>query len=137
MSNPYEQQGWSQQPGSPYGAEQPHYGQPSPQQPVYGTPYAAYGAVDPNQIRSNSTIVLVLGILGIFLIGLFGSIPAWVWGNSLIRQGQEAGLPDDFTSNARAGRILGIVGTVLHGLAILFIVAIFFFAVIVGLSANS
>ena len=128
MSNPYTSptpegdgsQQWSTQqpaagapqystPASPYG--QPGWDGSQPQ-------YAAASYVNAEQIRSNSTVVLVLGILGLILIGLFGSIPAWIWGNSLLRQGAEAGLPESYTQNAKIGKILGIVGVVLWGIAI-------------------
>lgn len=110
-----QQDAWGQSGGYAQQGQQQAWGQPG-----YGQ-YGQYGTaslVEADRIRSNSTIVLVLGILGLVLIGLFGSIPAWVWGNSLIRQAQEAGLPDDVTQNARVGKILGIIAVVLWGLGI-------------------
>lgn len=80
------------------------------------------------ELKSNSTIVLILGILGLALIGLFGSIPAWLWGNSILRQAQENGVSADIVSNAKVGRILGIVGVALWGVATAFIVLIFLIA---------
>lgn len=97
------------------------------QQPAY--------ALSPNEVetlRSNSTIVLVLGILGLVLIGFFGSVPAWIWGNSILKKAEAAGVPADYVSNARFGKILGIIGTVL-GLIGLVILIIFFGAFITAL----
>ena len=74
------------------------------------------------ELKSNSNIVLILGILGLVLIGLFGSIPAWLWGNSILRQAQENGVSADIVSNAKVGRILGIVGVALWGVATAFVV---------------
>lgn len=94
-----------------------------PQQPSY-----AMSPAEMETLRSNSTIVLVLGILGLVLIGLFGSIPAWIWGNSILKKAQAAGVPDDFVSNARFGKILGIIGTVLGVIAIV-VLFVFFGAI--------
>ena len=87
------------------------------------------------ELKSNSTIVLILGILGLVLIGLFGSIPAWLWGNSILRQAQENGVSADIVSNAKVGRILGIVGVALWGVAIAFVVLIFLIAALIALLA--
>lgn len=89
-----------------------------PQQPAFGMPPA-----EVEGLRSNSTIVLILGILGLILIGPFGSIPAWIWGNSIVKKAEAAGIPADVVSSARIGKILGIVGTVLFiiGMLILFL----------------
>jgi len=112
---PDGQAAWSAQ--QPYGQPDP-YGQQGPQQwagpPTgYGTvpgPGQGYGYPLVDRLRTNSTWVLVLGILGVIqVLGLLGAIPAWIWGNSLIRQAREVGLPDDVVQNAKIGRILGIV----------------------------
>lgn len=89
-----------------------------PQQPFFGMSPA-----EVESLRSNSTIVLVLGILGLILIGPFGSIPAWVWGNSIVKKAEAAGIPADVVSSARIGKILGIIGTVLMiiGIVIFFL----------------
>lgn len=162
MSNPYaspdpsdpngQQQTWSSQQSVPPTQPQNPYGQGGTgqygtypdqgQQAAWGQAgYGQYGmaaSAQADQIRSNSTIVLVLGILGLVLIGLFGSIPAWVWGNSLIRQAQEAGLPEDITQNARIGKILGIIAVVLWGLGIvLAIILVIGFGVLASNSGGS
>ena len=134
QTDPYAQatQGAYGQPqqAAPYGQPvQGGYGQP-----VYGQPAAAFApGVDVNKLQSNSTIVLVLGILGLILIGLLGSIPAWIWGGNLMKEARAAGLPEDVVSNAKIGRILGIVGTILHGLiALMLIGSVIFMMVVIG-----
>jgi hypothetical protein len=61
---------------------------------------------------SNATTVLVLGILSIVVCELLGPV-AWVMGNETLGQ-MDAGLMDDYNrGSAVAGRILGIIATVL------------------------
>lgn len=130
MSNPFPQpdpssqssgSGWSSQSSTP---PQSPYGQ-SP----YAASYAQQAQVD--QIRSNSTVILVLGILGLVVIGLFGSVPAWIWGNSTVRKAQSMGLPGYLYQNANIGKVLGIIGTVLWAIAAVFFV-LFVVVAIVG-----
>jgi hypothetical protein len=126
--DPYRQQPYS---GRPYSGQQggypapgqsgPHY-QPHP--PAPGQP--PYGVVADHP---QSTLALVLGLVS--LVGAFAlcgvtlvvSPFAWVIGRKAVReieasQGQVGGL-----SQARAGMIMGIIGTVLLILAIVAIVA--------------
>lgn len=125
QQNPYGQPGvqpeqpYGQYNGGQYGAN--GFGQASYGMTFQMTPLA-------QELKSNSTIVLILGILGLALIGLFGSIPPWLWGNSILRQAQENGVSADIVSNAKVGRILGIVGVALWGVATAFIVLIFLIA---------
>lgn len=132
QQNPYGQPGVQ--------AEQP-YGQYNGGQ--YGTngfaqaPYGMTFQMTPlaQELKSNSNIVLILGILGLVLIGLFGSIPAWLWGNSILRQAQQNGVSANIVSNAKVGRILGIVGVALWGVATAFVVLIFLIAALIALLA--
>ena len=121
QQNPYGQPGV--QPEHPYG--QYNGGQYGAQAP-YGMTFQMTPLAQ--ELKSNSTIVLILGILGLALIGLFGSIPAWLWGNSILRQAQENGVSADIVSNAKVGRILGIVGVALWGVATAFLVLFFLIA---------
>lgn len=142
QQNPYGQPGV--QPEQPYGQYNGgQYGANGFAQAPYGTngfDQAQYGMtfqMTPlaQELKSNSTIVLILGILGLVLIGLFGSIPAWLWGNSILRQAQQNGVSADIVSNAKVGRILGIVGVALWGVAIAFVVLIFLIAALIALLA--
>lgn len=142
QQNPYGQPGV--QPEQPYGQyNDGQYGANGFAQAPYGTngfDQAQYGMtfqMTPlaQELKSNSTIVLILGILGLVLIGLFGSIPAWLWGNSILRQAQQNGVSADIVSNAKVGRILGIVGVALWGVATAFVVLIFLIAALIALLA--
>lgn len=138
QQNPYGQPGV--QPEQPYG--QYNGGQYGTQAP-YGAngfaqaPYGMTFQMTPlaQELKSNSNIVLILGILGLVLIGLFGSIPAWLWGNSILRQAQQNGVSANIVSNAKVGRILGIVGVALWGVATAFVVLIFLIAALIALLA--
>ncbi len=119
QQNPYGQPGV--QPEQPYGQYNGgQYGANGFGQAPYGMTFQMTPLAQ--ELKSNSTIVLILGILGLVLIGLFGSIPAWLWGNSILRQAQENGVSADIVSNAKVGRILGIVGVALWGVATAFVV---------------
>lgn len=132
QQNPYGQPGV--QPEQPYGQYNGgQYGANGFAQAQYGMTFQMTPLAQ--ELKSNSTIVLILGILGLVLIGLFGSIPAWLWGNSILRQAQENGVSADIVSNAKVGRILGIVGVALWGVATAFVVLIFLIAALIALLA--
>lgn len=132
QQNPYGQPGV--QPEQPYGQYNGgQYGANGFDQAPYGMTFQMTPLAQ--ELKSNSTIVLILGILGLVLIGLFGSIPAWLWGNSILRQAQENGVSADIVSNAKVGRILGIVGVALWGVATAFVVLIFLIAALIALLA--
>ena len=129
QQNPYGQPGvQAEQPYGQYNGGQ--YGANGFAQAPYGAngfgqaPYGMTFQMTPlaQELKSNSNVVLILGILGLVLIGLFGSIPAWLWGNSILRQAQENGVSADIVSNAKVGRILGIVGVAWWGVATAFVV---------------
>ena len=129
QQNPYGQPGV--QPEQPYGQYNGgQYGANGFGHAPYGAngfaqaPYGMTFQMTPlaQELKSNSNIVLILGILGLVLIGLFGSIPAWLWGNSILRQAQQNGVSANIVSNAKVGRILGIVGVALWGVATAFVV---------------
>jgi hypothetical protein len=129
--------GQPQQGQSPYGQPQygqPEYGQQSPGQPPYGQqPYGATpGYGHPGQAPANhpsATTALVLSLIGLVGIALCGGITlvlspfAWRMGARAVREidanpGMYAG-----RDQANAGRIMGLIGTVLLGLAVLAFVA--------------
>ena len=132
QQNPYGQPGV--QPEQPYGQYNGgQYGANGFAQAPYGMTFQMTPLAQ--ELKSNSNIVLILGILGLVLIGLFGSIPAWLWGNSILRQAQENGVSANIVSNAKVGRILGIVGVALWGVATAFVVVIFLIAALIALLA--
>ncbi|HYO38129.1 MAG TPA: DUF4190 domain-containing protein [Nocardioidaceae bacterium] len=120
----YGQPGYGDQPGSgqygQYGGQQ--YGQYGAQQ--YGGQYGQppYGQGYPQQDHPRATTSLVLGIVGIVLCGLAAPF-AWRMGKKAVDEidashGQLGG-----RGSAKAGYILGLIGTILLGLALLVIVA--------------
>lgn len=81
---------------------------------------------------SQATTILVLGIIGIVLCQLLGPI-AWVMGNNELAAIDAGRRAPENRGTANAGRILGIISTVLLGIAILVtilaIVGVFTFGV--------
>ena len=70
------------------------------------------------------TLILVLGILGLVVCGPL-AIVAWVLGSGDLKE-MDAGIMDPAgRGNTQAGKICGIIGTILLGIG-LFIAAIFF-----------
>ena len=79
---------------------------------------------------TNPMVVFVLGLLGLLACQIFGPI-AWFMGNKYLAECRELDIEPD--GMATAGRILGIVSTVLMILGFIFIVLyIVFVVVIVG-----
>lgn len=73
---------------------------------------------------SQATAVLVLGILGIVLCGILAPF-AWVMGNRELEAIDAGRRNPQNRGTANAGRILGIIGTVLLAVAILVVLFAF------------
>ena len=117
-TNPYPQ--------SPY--QQNPYQQGGPQVPYGSPPYSAgYGPVAPDHPQANT--VLVLGILGLVVCGILAPF-AWVMGNRVVREIDASSGQLGGRSNANAGRICGMIGTILIGIGLLFVVGVIVVAVI-------
>lgn len=94
------------------------------------TPSAHYGA--PTLEHPNGTTVLVLGILSLVVCQLIGPF-AWKMGNAALREMDAR--PDLVYTNrgsVTAGRIIGIISSVLLGLGLAFFVFWIFLAIAVG-----
>lgn len=114
--------------GSPFGGQQQ---QQRTMGTAAGSPYAApmhpQGAT---RMTSNyggplqpdrGAMILTFGILGLVICGIF-SIVAWIMGSGDLKQ-IDAGMRDPAGRGmTQAGMILGIIGTVLIGIALLFMV---------------
>ncbi len=110
---------------------QPVMGQPGMGQPVY--PQQAYGQQPyRNYEGSRATTILVFGILSIVVCQLFGPF-AWSMGNADLRKVDEGLMDPRERGTIQAGRICGIVGTVLM---IVSLVA-FFGMLLLGAAASS
>ena len=84
------------------------------------------------QEDSQATTILVLGILSLVVCQILGPI-AWVMGNNELA-GIDAGRrPPQNRGTAQAGRILGIISTVLMIIGIVFL----FLFLIIGLVAST
>lgn len=70
---------------------------------------------------SQATTVLVLGIIGIVACQLLGPV-AWVMGNNEIEAIDAGRRAPENRGTANAGRILGIVSTVLLAIGIIFLI---------------
>lgn len=72
---------------------------------------------------SQATTVLVLGIIAIVVCQLLGPV-AWVMGNNELAAIDSGRRPPENRGTANAGRILGIISTVLLAVGIIFIILI-------------
>lgn len=77
-------------------------------------------------LRTNSTLCLILGVLTFLGFGLLTSIPAWVWGNSILNKAKLNGVDESVVSNAKIGKVLGIIGTI-ASTAVVFLIILFLF----------
>jgi hypothetical protein len=127
------QESWQPTTGAPTPG-QPPYGQPANPQVPYGAPQApAYGAFAPD--HPQAVLVLVLGILG-FVVCPGISPFAWVMGNRVVREIDASGGAVGGRSSANAGRICGLIGTILLGLGLLILVGAIV-AAIIGAAAST
>ena len=129
-TNPYGQSG---QP-NPYGQS----GQPNPYaqggQPASGQgPYGPYG-VAPD--HPQATTVLVLGIVSLVVCQILGPF-AWVMGNRVVREIDAGGGAVGGRSTANAGRICGIIATVLIGLSVVLLIGVVLLAIAAGTQTNT
>ena len=88
-----------------------------PPQPGSPSPYGA------PQSNSNGTLILVLGILSI-VFGCFGIIlgpAAWILGNNALKGGM---VDPSQLGQINAGRICGIIGTVIGILGVIYLIVI-------------
>ena len=76
-----------------------------------------YGA--PPQNHPRAVLILVLGILSLVCCGLFTGIPAWLMGNSALRQIDASAGAIGGRGMVQAGRICGIIGVVLSVVGII------------------
>jgi len=84
----------------------------------------------PEASRANTA--LVLGILGVAVLPLLGPF-AWVMGNQELKAIDAGRRPPEGRGVAKAGWILGIIGTVLLALGLIFVILL----VVAGASVDS
>lgn len=117
---PYGQAGYGQQ--SPYG--QAGYGQP-----VYGQPlYASPANYEYESIRSSAMIVMCMAGMSFFMAPIILSVPAWVWGHSLVSKARSIGAPQDVVDRARAGWLVAMIISILQISGFVLFIVIFWMA---------
>jgi hypothetical protein len=142
-TTPYSQHPYGQQPyaGQPAGYP-PMPGQPALYQPQPGAapgpmPYSAYSAPVPDHPQATLSLVLgLVGLVGAFILcglPLLVSPFAWAVGRSAVKDIEASHGRLGGSSNAKAGMIMGIIGTVFLVLALILVAV----AIAVGLSADS
>ena len=123
---PYGQAGYGQQ--SPYGQQGP-YGQAGYGQPVYGQPlYASPANYEYESIRSSAMIVMCMAGMSFFLAPIILSVPAWVWGHSLVSKARSIGAPQDVVDRARAGWLVAMIISILQISGFVLFIVIFWMA---------
>jgi hypothetical protein len=130
---PYGQPGYAQPPyGQPYG--QPTYGYPPPggqSGPPVGGPagYPPYAFTPPRPNHPQSTLALVLGIAGLALgfmcgVGFLASPFAWGVGHHALSEIRASHGRLGGEGSAKAGMVMGIVGTALLAIGVLILIVI-------------
>ena len=105
-------------PGGPYDSNQPPYGNQPPGGYGQAPPPGGYGG---QQNHPRATTSLVLGILGVVCCAIAAPF-AWSIGKKAVNEIDASGGRLGGRGQAQAGYILGIVGTVLLILAVLFFI---------------
>jgi hypothetical protein len=77
------------------------------------------------QEHPKGTTILVLGILSLVCCGIFTGIPAWVMGNSALKEIDRSGGAYSNRGTVKAGMICGIIGTVLSAIGFVFYIIVF------------
>jgi len=126
VSNPYQPPS-SPDPSGPdpypaYGRPADPYA-PSGGYPGYQTQPYQQGYGGPVGDHPQGVLILVLGIAGLLFAGILSPV-AWVLGNRALREINATGVHPGNESMIAAGRILGIIGTVVLVLAVLLGVAL-------------
>ena len=128
---PYGQQGLYGQAGygqAGYGQQGP-YGQAGYGQPVYGQPlYASPANYEYESIRSSAMIVMCMAGMSFFLAPIILSVPAWVWGHSLVSKARSIGAPQDVVDRARAGWLAAMIISILQISSFVLFIVVFWMA---------
>ena len=133
----YGQAGYGQQVAygqqSPYGqagyGHQGPYGQAGYGQPVYGQPlYASPANYEYESIRSSAMIVMCMAGISFFIAPIILSVPAWVWGHSLVSKARSIGAPQDVVDRARAGWLAAMIISILQISGFVLFIVIFWMA---------
>ncbi len=105
-------------------------------QPHYQGGPGGHGGGVAYQEDSQATMILILGILGLLLCQVLSPI-AWIMGNRELRAIDGGIRPPSNRDQARIGQILGIIGTVLIGLAAVALIVGVLMVVLLGVAESS
>lgn len=100
--------------------------------PSFQSPSMGPGPLQPHR----GTMILVFGILSFVVCVIFG-IVAWVMGNNDLRAMDEGRMDPEGRGLTQAGRICGMVSTILLLAGILLWVVLFVFLSVFGAAASS
>ena len=127
----YGQAGYGQQVAyaqAGYGEQGP-YGQAGYGQPVYGQPlYASPANYEYESIRSSAMIVMCMAGISFFIAPIILSVPAWVWGHSLVSKARSIGAPQDVVDRARAGWLAAMIISILQISGFVLFIVVFWMA---------
>jgi hypothetical protein len=104
----------------PYGG--PHYGGP-PQGGAF--PNYPYPVVQRDAPGATTSLVLgIIGLVGLFICGVLVILSpfAWYYGNRALEEIELSGGALGGHGNAKAGQIMGIIGTVLLGIGVVLLI---------------
>lgn len=71
---------------------------------------------------ANGVVILVLGILSLVGFGCLTGLPAWIMGNSALKEIDSGQADPSERGLVQAGRIIGMIMTILTILVVIFIV---------------
>ena len=95
-------------------------------------PYGGYAYPQAYMYPDRSGTIMVLGILSLLVCSVMGPI-AWSMGNEELRRIDAGQAPPEGRSNASAGRVCGMISSILMICAVGFILI----AIVMGLMAGS
>ena len=98
----------------------------------YGPPPVGFGAPE----HPRATLVLILGIVSLVVCGLVGPF-AWTMGNRVVREIDASNGQLGGRSQANAGRICGMVATIMMGVGLLLGAAAVVFVLIAATTSSS
>jgi len=71
------------------------------------------------------TLILILGIVSILFCGFLTGIPAWIMGSADLKEMTAGTMDPSGRGQTQAGKVLGIIGTVLSVLSLIGFILLF------------
>lgn len=96
---------------------------------MYGQPlYASPANYEYESIRSSAMIVMCMAGISFFIAPIILSVPAWVWGHSLVSKARSIGAPQDVVDRARAGWLAAMIISILQISGFVLFIVVFWMA---------